>query len=120
MLDINKTLSNIHNDTDPEGYLFDLKHWSPQVANQLADRESLELTDEHWEIIFHLREHFRVHGNAESARVVLHELEEKFSPVMGRGHLYQLFPEGPVSQGSRIAGLPERPHSHDLSFGTVM
>ncbi len=120
MLDINKTLSNTHHDSDPDGYLFELEHWSPQVANQLAARESLALTDEHWEVIYHLREHYGVHGNTENARVILHELEERFSPVMGRGRLYRLFPEGPVSQGSRLAGLPPRPHEHDLSFGTVM
>ena len=121
MLDINKALSNTHNnDSDPDGYMFDLDHWSPKVANQLAEREGLVLSDEHWEIISHLREHYRLHGNTENARVILLELEEKFSPAMGRGYLYKLFPKGPVSQGSRIAGLPSRPHTHDLSFGSVM
>ena len=121
MLDINQTLSNIHhNDSDLEGHMSDLEHWSPLVANQLATLEGLVLSDEHWEIIIYLRERYRTHGNADSARVILHELEEGFSAGNGRAYLYKLFPAGPVSQGSRMAGLPTPPHSHDISFGSVM
>lgn len=121
MLDINQTLSNIHHaDSDPEGNMFDLEHWSPQIANRLALKEDLELDDEHWEVIFYLRERYRKRGNQDSARVVLHDLEEHFDPGMGRTHLYELFPGGPVTQGSRLAGLPLPPHSLDRSFGSAM
>ncbi|HEU0187018.1 MAG TPA: TusE/DsrC/DsvC family sulfur relay protein [Gallionellaceae bacterium] len=121
MLDINQALRNLtHQDNDPEGHMFALERWTPQIANQLAASEGLELEDEHWEVIYYLRERYRTHGNEDSARIVLHDLEEKFSPAMGRGHLYRLFPDGPVSQGSRLAGLPTPPHAADLSFGSVM
>lgn len=121
MLDINQALRNLsHSDTDPEGNLYDLAPWSPHVANQLATQEGLVLSDEHWEIIFHLRERYRTHGNMDNAREILRELEEKFSPGAGRAHLYDLFPAGPVGQASRMAGLPEPPHSRDISFGSVM
>ncbi|HEY6096358.1 MAG TPA: TusE/DsrC/DsvC family sulfur relay protein [Gallionellaceae bacterium] len=121
MLDINQALRNLeHQDTDPHGNMFDLGRWTPQIASQLAASEGLELEDEHWEVIYFLRERYRTHGNEDSARIVLRDLEEKFSHAMGRGHLYQLFPDGPVSQGSRLAGLPIPPHASDLSFGSVM
>ncbi len=117
MLDINKALDEAHH--DPEGNMFELAQWSPIVAQRQAAAEGLFLTDEHWEIIVYLRERYRNHGNAHSAREVLKDLEEKFSEGKGRRTLYELFPGGPVSQGSRLAGLPHPPYSSDPSFGSV-
>jgi len=120
MLDINKVIHDARlQETDPEGNLFDLEHWSPLVAQHLAEMEGIVLSDEHWEIIIYLRERHREHGMAGSARELLRELEEKFSDGRGRKELYELFPGGPVSQASRIGGLPLPPYSSDLSFGSV-
>jgi len=121
MLDINKALSNpLHYEIDPEGNLSELEQWSPRYANQMAETENLQLTDEHWEVIYYLRERYRVHDNEDSARTIMHELEDYFCDNRGRAYLFQLFPQGPVSQASRLAGLPLPPHAHDLSFGSVM
>jgi len=120
MLDINKAIINAHHlETDPEGNMFDLEHWSPLVAQRLAKAEGIELTEERWEIIIYLRDRYRNHGMAGSARELLHELEERFCEGHGRKKLYELFPGGPVSQGSRIAGLPLPPYSSDRSFGSI-
>lgn len=117
MLDINKAISNTQ--LDPKGNMFDLEAWSPLSAQRLAEAEDIWLTEEHWEIIVYLRERYRTKGAANSAREVLQELEEKFCEGHGRRHLYELFPGGPVSQGSRLAGLPLPPHSSDPSFGST-
>ena len=120
MLDINKFTQDSHLAVnDPEGNLFDLEHWSPLVAQQLAEREGLYLDDAHWEIIYYLRERYRMHGTAQNAREVQGELEREFAAEGGRRHLYQLFPGGPVSQASRLAGIPLPPYSSDPSFGSV-
>jgi len=116
MLDINKATTTQH---DPEGNMFDLASWSPLFAHRQAETEGLSLTDEHLEIIIYLRERHRKSGVARSAREVLQELEEKFADDQGRRHLYELFPGGPVSQASRLAGLPLPPYSSDPSFGSV-
>ena len=116
MLDINKATTARH---DPEGNMFGLAHWSPLVAKILAQAEGIFLTDEHWSIINFLRERYREHGDAKSAREIMRELEENFTDGHGRGSLYELFPGGPVSQASRIAGLPLPPYSSDPSFGSV-
>lgn len=117
MLDINKSLTDTHH--DPDGNMFDLAPWSPLFAQRQAAAEGLFLTDEHWEIVIYLRERYRKCGEARNAREVLRELEEKFSDGHGRRSLYELFPGGPVSQGSRLAGLPLPPHASDPSFGSV-
>lgn len=120
MLDINKFTHDSHlAHGDPEGNLFGLEHWSPLVAQRLAEAEGLYLDDEQWEVIYFLRERFRTHGKAGSAREILREVEQEFSGGRGRRHLYELFPGGPVSQASRLAGLPLPPYSSDPSFGSV-
>lgn len=116
MLDINKATSTLY---DPDGNMYDLNAWSPLFAYRQAEREGLVLTDEHLEIIMYLREHYRKSGAARSARELLQELEQHFSDNHGRRHLYELFPGGPVSQASRMAGLPLPPYSSDPSFGSV-
>jgi tRNA 2-thiouridine synthesizing protein E len=120
MLDINKLTKGDHlSQLDPEGNLFDLPLWSPLYAQRQAKAEGLYLSDEHWEVIYYLRERYRIRGGARSARNVLKELEEKFCAESGNRHLYELFPGGPVSQASRLAGLPLPPYSSDPSFGSV-
>ncbi|MEW5902809.1 MAG: TusE/DsrC/DsvC family sulfur relay protein [Pseudomonadota bacterium] len=121
MLDINQAIRNLQRYAlDPEGHMTDLPPWSPQQANHAAAREGLELSEAHWEIIYYLRERYRDHGNIDHARDLLHELQMRFCEGHGRGHLYDLFPGGPVTQASRLAGLPTPPHAQDLSFGSVM
>lgn len=120
MLDINKLTKDDHlSKLDPEGNLFDLSPWSPLHAQRQAKAEGLYLSDEHWEVIYYLRERYRVHGGARTARNILMELEKIFCPDGDNRHLYELFPGGPVSQASRIAGLPLPPYSSDPSFGSV-
>jgi len=115
MLDINKAITT---QNDPEGNMFGLAPWSPMFAQRQAEAEGIFLTDEHWEIIMYVRERYRKRGSASSAREIMQELQEKFSEH-GRGSLYQLFPAGPVSQASRIGGVPLPPYSSDASFGSV-
>jgi len=120
MLDINKIIRDDRLlDSDPEGNMFGLDRWSPGVAQHLAEAEGIILTDEHWEIIICLRERYRHHGLAASGMELLRELEERFCDNQGRKRLYELFPGGPVTQASRIGGLPLPPYSNDRSFGSV-
>ncbi len=121
MLDINKSIRDPQRyEHDPEGHMTELEAWSPQHANREAALEGIELNEEHWEVLFYLRERYRQRGNEDSARDVLSDLEERFCETHGRGHLYELFPRGPVGQASRIAGLPLPPHTMDMSFGSMM
>lgn len=119
MLDVNKATDLHQARLDPDGNMFDLEQWSPMTAKKLAAAEGIILSEEHMAIIHYLRERFRKHGNADSARFILRELEEKFTEGDSRRILYELFPGGPVSQASRVAGLPLPPHASDPSFGSV-
>lgn len=119
MFDINQMVADAARNRGPQGMLAELDDWSVSKAEKMASEEGVTLTDDHWEVLHLLREHYKHHGLAPSARLLLNGLEERFGREGGRKYLYQLFPRGPVSQGSRIAGLPLPPHSSDPSFGSV-
>ena len=119
MLDLNNCINEeALNHMDPEGNMFDLERWSPKIATQLAQQEGIEeLTEAHWHVIYFLRDLFRTQGRAESSRKIVHLLERNFLNEGGRRYLYELFPKGPVSQGSRLAGVPAPSNSSEPSFG---
>lgn len=113
--DINKYIAE---EIQDQGNLADLPEWSEGRARELAADESIGLSDAHWEVVFFLRERFRERGQPRSAREIVGELEQKYGDKGGRRYLYGLFPGGPVTQGSRIAGLPLPPYATDPSFGS--
>lgn len=119
MLDINHIINEeALQHLDPEGNMYDLERWSPLIVKQMAQEEGIEeLTEAHWHVIYALRNYYRENGRASSAREVMRVLEEDFVDEGGRRFLYELFPKGPVSQGSRLAGIPLPPYSSDPSFG---
>lgn len=121
MLDINKAIDRINTQSnDPEGNLYDLALWSREFAKQRASEEGMgELSDTQWRVIYTLRGLYRKHGRATSARQIIKSLEQDLAEEGGRKFLYQAFPLGPVSQGSRLAGVPAPPYTSDPSFGSV-
>lgn len=120
MYDVNKFIANEKLQTsDPEGHLAGLEHWSPLVANRIAGDEGLALEDEHWQVIYCLREWFRMLGPDWTARQMTHKLEREYADLGGRRYLYELFPHGPLAQGCRLAGLPLPVGTLSPSFGSA-
>lgn len=112
MLDINKAINDVPNARypDPEGHMYDLPPWTYATAQQQADAEGLgNLTDQQWRVIHALRHLFRKQGRATSSRQLIRSLKDTFAAECQFQNLYQLFPQGPVAQGSRLAGLPSPP-----------
>jgi tRNA 2-thiouridine synthesizing protein E len=105
---------------DPAGNMLALDSWSENIARRMAVNLGIALTPAHWEVINFLRDYYRLHGPVSHARHLLQPLEERFSRKGGLKYLYLLFPGGPVTQASKIAGLPVPPDSADPSFGTAM
>jgi tRNA 2-thiouridine synthesizing protein E len=121
MQDINKTIANqASQGHDPDGNLHGLQPWSRTFAKQQALAEGLgELSETQWRVIYSLRGLYRKNGRAANARQLIHCLEEDFADEGGRRYLYQAFPKGPISQGSRLAGVPAPPYASDPSFGST-
>ena len=96
-----------------------LQNWSRESAQQVAEKHGLVLTDEHYAVIQFLQDNYIEQGLPDSARVYEIMLEEKFASKGGKKFLHRLFPNGPVNQGSEIAGIPTPAHADDSSFGTA-
>lgn len=88
---------------DDEGYLTDPDDWNEEVARELARREGIALTDEHWDVIRFMRELFNQRHIAPDARFVLKHLAE--TRGADRNELFRLFPYGYVKQACKIAGM---------------
>ena len=92
--------------TDDEGYLIDPDDWSESIAEALAGREALQLTDLHWSILRFMRAFLDEHQLIPDARFVIRFLADD----VGLGdaahrRLFELFPYGYVRQACKIAGM---------------
>jgi len=95
----------------------DLDNWDKAQGQRNAEQEGIELTAEHWDVVHRLREYYLEHGTPESGRALSDMLDEHYADQGGRKYLRRLFPQGPVAQGMRIAGLPVPAYTEDEGFG---
>ncbi len=92
--------------TDEEGYLIDPSDWNPQVAQVMAQREGVELTDEHWAVVKFMREYYDEHQIPADVRFVIRFLaRERGKGDDARNALFVLFPYDYVKQACKIAGM---------------
>lgn len=101
MTTLTKTHEDILTDVefDEEGFMVDPKAWTPEIAEAIASREELELTDRHWVVINFARKEFEENGEAPTLRRIT-----KSADVPTK-ELYQLFPKGPAKKASMVSGL---------------
>ena len=84
---------------DADGYLVDASAWTPEIAEAIATREGIALTERHWIVINFDRKEFAATGEAPTLRRIT-----KTSGVDTK-EIYQLFPGGPGKVAAKIAGL---------------
>lgn len=90
------------------GNLIELHRWNSHLANYLAEKEGIQLSEAHWEVLNFLREFYFTYGVSPMVKILMKYMAEDIGPEhANREYLYKLFPKGPARQGSRIAGLPE-------------
>ncbi|BFM11606.1 TusE/DsrC/DsvC family sulfur relay protein [Simiduia litorea] len=94
-------------EVDKDGYLINLKDWSPETAEWLAAQEKITLTDAHWEIIYCLRDFYQSYELSPAMRPLVKHVASKLGADKGRSlYLMRLFPESPAKIIAKIAGLP--------------
>jgi len=93
---------------DKEGFLRNLSDWDPQVAQQIAERENLDLTPAHWEVLHLLRAYYRQYDSSPAMRALVKYCALNLGPDKGKSiYLMSLFGGSPAKIGSKIAGLPK-------------
>lgn len=94
---------------DADGYLINPEEWNEGVAEVLARGLGLELGDDHWDVIRHMRRLYEENRVAPDARHVMKHLDERY-PGEGRKRLFELFPYGYPAQACKVAGM-KRPRA---------
>lgn len=95
-------------ETDEEGYLLNLADWNAEVADHIAQTESIEMSEQHWEVVNFLRQYYDEFQIAPAVRVLTKAIGKTLGADKGNNqYLYELFPYGPAKQACKIAGLPK-------------
>lgn len=95
-------------ETDADGYLSHLADWSAELAEKIAEKEQIVLSEAHWEIINTVRDFYQEYKTSPAIRMLVKVLAQKFGEEKGNSrYLQRLFPDGPAKQASKIAGLPK-------------
>ena len=93
-----------------EGFLCDLLDWTPDVAYALAERNGIEMTEAHWEIVEYARTYYLTYKHLPNTRVFIKGVKKTLGPDKGNSrYLHRLFPEGPLRYACKLAGLPKPP-----------
>jgi TusE/DsrC/DsvC family sulfur relay protein len=92
--------------TDNEGYLLEPSDWNDDVAQEIARREGLPLSDERWMVVRFVRDYFETRHSVPEARHALKAMQIHLGTDKAtRKYLYQLFPYGYGQQACKIAGV---------------
>lgn len=97
----------IQSERDAEGYLIEPDEWSEEIAKQLAQEESIELNDTHWQVIKFMREYYTEHNVAPDVRHTTSYIatENQTDKKAAKKLVFELFPYGYVKQACKIAGM---------------
>lgn len=94
--------------TDKHEYLANLTDWSPELAEHIASLEGIELSPEHWEVVYFVRQFYEEYDTSPAMRVLVKAIGVSLGADKANSrYLYKLFPKGPAKQATRIAGLPK-------------
>ena len=96
---------------DNEGFLLELDQWDESVADAIAKRENITLTQAHFDVIYLLRDFYQKHQVAPANRPLVKLAKESLGQDKGNSiYLMTLFPESPAKYAAKIAGLPKPPN----------
>ena len=84
---------------DADGYMEDPNAWNKEIAEAIAKREDITLTDRSWVVINYARKEYEAKGEAPTLRNITKNTD------VDTKELYSLFPGGPGKLAAKVAGL---------------
>jgi len=91
---------------DNEGFLLDPTQWSVQLAEEISKEEDIQLNEDHWIVVYFIRNYFEDRETVPETRFALKHLKNTLDDERGtRKYLYSLFPYGYGQQACKIAGM---------------
>ena len=93
-------INTVSIDRDNEGYLVNPDDWTKEIAQQFAEEEKLELSDESWTVINFMRRYYNEHSVAPDVRHAVKSLAEShdYEKKEAKQRMFTLFPYGYVKQ----------------------
>ncbi|MDA8232587.1 MAG: TusE/DsrC/DsvC family sulfur relay protein [Magnetospirillum sp.] len=89
------------------GWLEDTREWDEEIARAIAEREKVQMTPEHWDVVREARSYYEEYGTSAEPRIFMKIMKEKYgNDRSSQQYIYSLFPYGLIKQGNKIAGLP--------------
>lgn len=102
--------NNFNIEVNEEGFLRSINDWNEAVAVVIARLNAIEMTDAHWEIVLFMRHYYQTFKHLPNARMFTKAIAQQFGVEKGNSrYLHKLFPQGPLKQACKIAGLPKPP-----------
>jgi len=96
--------------TTDQGFLCVKSDWNEAVAVELARRENIDLSAQHWEILNFIRTFYQDYEYLPNARGFSKAIKNSLGEAQGTSrYLQKLFPDGPLKYACKIAGLPKPP-----------
>ena len=87
-------------EVDEDGFIQRPEEWNEDVAKALASTEDVQvMTENHWKVIFYLRDYYKKYGIAPMIRKLCKETGFYLKEI------YELFPSGPAKGACKVAGL---------------
>jgi len=94
-----------------EGFLCNGADWNEQVAEEIANAESILLTAAHWELINFIRYYYQTFKHLPNLRLFIKAVAKELAVEKGNSrYVQQLFPQTPLKSLCKIAGLPKPPY----------
>lgn len=86
---------------DGDGYLVDMSEWTPEVGQEMARADGVEMTDEKWQQVLAARDYFEDRQTVPPIR--------KFASALGVSteDLYGAWQSGPMKLITKYGGLPK-------------
>ncbi|HAK34256.1 MAG TPA: sulfurtransferase TusE [Pantoea sp.] len=95
-------------EVDGEGYLKHRDDWSEALAEQIADKEGIAMSEAHWEVVRFVRAFYLEYNTSPAIRMLVKAMAQTYGEEKGNSrYLFRLFPDGPAKQATKIAGLPK-------------
>ncbi len=88
-------------EADAEGFLQKPEQWNESIAETIAAKEGVALSDRAWTVVRFMRDTYLKTGTAPTIRTLG---KESGVPIK---ELYQLFPKGPAKLAAKIGGIPK-------------
>lgn len=95
---------------DEHGHLAKRSEWNQEWAKQVAEADDVKWQDDHLLVIQAVQNLFDETGDTPPMRLLIKLLRERVDQNIDSLFLYRLFPDNPVRQASKYAGLPKPKH----------